>query len=164
MIQGVNNMRADHLWNRAKTLKLQVSPAIAGGFDIGFDNKIPEETRAELRRFVRWAEEHFSFPVTLWVDFKYNHYLLDRKGNRVGYRFYWADFASWPVFENPKDIPVIELPVRTERWTMEEILASFVEAISQYFAWLTNTITEDSLPDEGEVEAVLQAFLNDHPE
>jgi hypothetical protein len=99
--------------------------------------------------------------VTLWVDFKYNHYLVDRNGNRVGYRFYWADFASWPVFDNPEDIPVIELPVRTEKWTMEEILTSFIEAISQYFAWLTNTITERTEPNEAEVEEVLQAYLHD---
>ena len=154
-------MRADHLWNRAKTVKLQVSPDIAGNFDLGFDSRIPEETKAELRQFVRWAEGHFSFPVTLWVDFMYNHYLVDRNGKRVGYRFYWADFASWPVFENPQDIPVIQLPVRTEKWTMEEILTSFIEAISLYFAWLTNTITERAEPNEAEVEEVLQAYLHD---
>ena len=154
-------MRTDHLWNRAKTVKLQVSPDIVCNFDLGFDSRIPEETKAELRQFVRWAEEHFSFPVTLWVDFKYNHYLVDRNGNRVGYRFYWADFASWPVFENPQDIPVIQLPVRTEKWTMEEILTSFIEAISLYFTWLTNTITDRTEPNEAEVEEVLQAYLHD---
>lgn len=157
-------MRTDHLWNQAKAVKLQVSPEISGNFDLGFDSRIPEETKAELRRFVCWAEARFSFPVTLWVDFKYNHYLLDRKGNRVGYRFYWADFASWPVFENPQDIPVIELPVRTEHWSMEEILASFIEAISLYFAWLTNTITDQSEPNEAETEEILQAYLSERSE
>lgn len=157
-------MRTDVLWNRAKAVKLQVSPEIAGNFDLGFDSRIPEETKEELRRFVRWAEAHFAFPVTLWVDFKYNHYLLDREGNRVGYRFYWADFASWPVFDNPEDIPVIELPVRTEHWSMEEILASFIEAISQYFAWLTNTITETTEPNEAETEEILQAYLSERSE
>ncbi len=157
-------MRTDHLWNRAKTVKLKVSPDITGNFDLGFDSRIPEETKAKLRRFVRWAERRFSFPVTLWVDFKYNHYLVDRNGNRVGYRFYWADFASWPVFDNPEDIPVIELPVRTEHWSMEEILASFIEAISQYFAWLTNTITESNEPNDAETEEILQAYLSERSE
>jgi hypothetical protein len=107
------------------------------------------------------VEDHFYLPVTLWVDFKYNHYLIDRNGKRVGYRFYWADFTSYPEFNNPDDIPVIELPVRLENWTIEEILTSFIEAITQYFAWLTNTITDDTKPDEGEEEEVLQAYLND---
>lgn len=152
-------MRDNHLWNRAKTAEIQTSSDIVGNFDIGFDRKIPDETKDELMRFVYWVEDHFSLPVTLWVDFKYNHYLIDRNGKRVGYRFYWADFADYPVFDNPDDIPVIELPVRTERWSLEEILTSFIEAITLYFAWLMNDFTEETQPDE--VEEVLQAYLHD---
>ena len=151
-------MREDHLWNRAKTVHIQTTSDIAGNFSIGFDRKIPEATKDALIQFVCWVEDHFYLPVTLWVDFKYNHYLMDRKGNRVGYRFYWADFVQYPVFDNPDDIPVIELPVRTEHWTLEEILTSFIEAIFQYYAWLTNTITDGVRPDEREVEEVLQAY------
>ena len=154
-------MRENHLWNRAKNLQIQTGPDIAGNFDIGFDKKIPQETRDELKRFVHWVEDHFCLPVTLWVDFKYNHYLIDRAGNRVGYLFYWADFTTYPAFDNPNDIPVIELPVRTERWTIEEILTSFIEAITQYFSWLMNEITDYTKPDENEVEEVLRAYLSD---
>jgi hypothetical protein len=154
-------MRENHLWNRIKEVQIQTSSDIVGNFDIGFDNKIPEETKDVLMQFVYWVEDNFSLPVTLWVDFKYNHYLIDRNGKRVGYRFYWADFTSYPVFNNPDDIPVIELPVRMERRTVEEILTSFIEAITQYFTWLMNAITDDTKPDETEVEEVLQAYLND---
>ena len=150
-------MNENHLWNRAKQVKIQTSGEIVGGFDIGFDSKIPEETKDALMRFVYWVEDHFSLPVTLWVDFKYNHYLVDRAGKRVGYKFYWADFANYPVFENPDDIPVIELAVRAERRTIEEILASFIEAISEYYVWLFNTAPT---PGENEVEQVLQAYWN----
>ena len=157
-------MKENHLWNRAKKVQIQTSPDIVGSFSVGFDSKIPEENRDALMHFVYWVEDHFSLPITLWVDFKYNHYLLSRDGRRVGYRFYWADFTSYPVFDNPDDIPVIELPVRTERWTMEEILASFIEAIWQYYAWLTNTITDGSKPDLDEVEEVLQVYLRERPQ
>lgn len=156
-------MQENHLWNRAKNIQIQTGPEIVGNFDIGFDSRIPEETKDMLMRFVYWVEDHFSLPVTLWVDFKYNHYLIDRHGKRVGYRFYWADFTSYPVFEDPDDIPVIELPVRMERWTAEEILTSFIAAISEYFAWLTNTMTDHSQPDENAVAEVLQAYLRDCP-
>lgn len=155
-------MNENHLWNRAKKVQVQTSAEIVGGFDIGFDSKIPEETKDALMKFVYWVEDHFSLPVTLWVDFKYNHYLVTRTGKRVGYKFYWADFANYPVFENPDDIPVIELPVRTERWTMTEILTSFIEAISEYYAWLLNTNTDAYVPDEDEVEQVLQAYLQNN--
>ena len=153
-------MKENHLWNRAKQVKMQTSDKIFGGFDIGFDGKIPEETKDALMKFVYWAEDNFSLPVTLWVDFKYNHYLVTQTGKRVGYKFYWVDFANYPAFENPDDIPVIELAVRTERRTMEEILASFIEAISQYYAWLLN---DGSIPEGNETDQVLQAYLTDHP-
>lgn len=80
-------MRDNHLWKRAKTVRIQTSFEITGNFDIGFDSGIPEETKDALRKFVRWVEANFSLPVTLWVDFKYNHYLIDRNGKRIGYRF-----------------------------------------------------------------------------
>ena len=153
-------MNENHLWNRAKKVNIQTSADIVGNFDIGFDSKIPEDTKDALMQFVYWVEDNFYLPVTLWVDFKYEHYLIDRNKKRVGYRFYRADFATYPVFDNPDDIPVIELPVRTERWTIEEILTSFIEAITRYFAWLTNTITDDARLDEDEVEEVLQTYLN----
>lgn len=152
-------MRENHLWNRAKNINLQVSADIIGNFDVGFDNKIPEDTKERLMRFVYWVEDHFDFPVTLWVDFKYNHYLLKKNGKRVGYKFYWADFANYPVFENPDDIPVIELPVRMEHTTIEEIFTSFIEAISLYYIWLTNAGVEYAEPDQAEVEEVLQLYL-----
>ena len=112
-------------------------------------------------KFVYWAEDHFSFPVTLWVDFRYNHYLLDKTGKRVGYKFYRADWKPYPVMENPDDIPVIELPVRMEHSAVDEILFSFIEAISHYFAWLTNSLSEDFQPDETQTAEILYTYLNE---
>ena len=154
-------MRENHLWNSAKNLQIHTGPDIVGNFDIGFDDKIPEETKDALMKFVYWVEDHFCLPITLWVDFKYKHYFIDPSGKRVGYRFYWADFVTYPSFDNENDIPVIELPVRTEHWTMEEILTSFIEAITLYFTWLTNSITVSTKPDKKDVEEVLQAYLCD---
>ena len=148
-----------HLWEQAKEAKIQTGPEIVGNFSLGFDSRIPEETKDALIDFVYWVEDHYSLPVTLWVDFKYNHYLVTRTKKRVGYKFYWVDFDTYPVFEKEEDIPVIELPVRTEVWTIEEILASFIEAISCYFAWLTNQMVEGYQPDLEQVEEILQTYL-----
>lgn len=148
------------LWNSAGQLPIQTGNDIVGGFDVGFDEKIPEETRDELMKFVYWVEDHYSVPVTLWVDFKYRHYLVDKNKKRVGYKFYWADFAAYPVFERFDDIPVIELPVRTEKWTMDEILISFIEAITHYFAWLSKQDMDDFEPDETLVKSIFQAYEN----
>ena len=66
-------MKQNSVWSKAQTLQLQVSGEIAPGFDIGFDKRIPKDVQEELRAFVEWMESNYSFPITLWVDFEYNH-------------------------------------------------------------------------------------------
>ena len=151
-------MDEQHLWNRAKNLDIQTGPEIVGGFSLGFDRRIPKETRQELVDFAYWVEDHFPLPVTLWVDFRHNHYLIDRNGKRTGYRFYWAPFEAYPLMEREADIPVIELAVRTEHGTIREILRSFARAISLYFVWLSGENPDDCIPDEGEADQILDAF------
>lgn len=153
-------MNANNIWVTANEIQIQTSPDIAGNFDIGFDDQIPESTRTELKRFICWVENNFNVTITLWVDFEYRHYLLDRNKKRAGYLFYWADFSSYPVFEKEDDIPAIRLPVRTEHYTIEEVLTSFIEAISCYFAWISNIIVDEFTPDENDVEEILQAYLS----
>ena len=148
-------------WENARQLFIQTGPEIVGGFNVGFDDAIPEETREELMKFVYWVEDNYPVPVTLWVDFKYNHYLMNRDKQRVGYRFYWAEFDDYPVFEKEEDIPVIELPVRTEHWTMTEIIGSFVEGITQYYIWLANAQGEGAAPEEALTESILRQYLNE---
>ncbi|MBR2309842.1 MAG: hypothetical protein IKA47_04835 [Oscillospiraceae bacterium] len=152
-------MKTENLWDKAKDLDIRVSADITGGFSVGFDKNIPETTQNELIKFVYWVEDNFNLPVTLWVDFKYNHYLIDRNKKRVGYCFYWVDFENYPVFDNDDNIPVIELPVRTEYWTAEEILTSFIEAITRYFAWLANMDSHSFTPDPALTEEILQRYL-----
>ena len=149
-----------NLWEKAKQLSIQTGSEIVGGFDVGIDERIGEDVADALMGFVYWVEDHFAMPVTLWVDFKYNHYLIDRDGKRAGYRFYWVDYKALTQFDSFDDIPVIELPVRTEHYTMEEILISFIEGICQYYTWLSNGAVSDYSPRIEETEEVLQAYLD----
>ena len=150
-----------NIWEEAKGITIQTSEDIVGNFSMGFDKRIPEDVKDALARFAYWVEDNYLLPVTLWVDFKYNHYIVNENKQRVGYKFYWVDFESFPVFDNWDNLPVIELPVRTEHYTMEEILASFIEAITCYFAWLTNTIGDDYQPEADVVEEILQAYFKE---
>lgn len=155
----VIDMVCNRIWAKAQDAKLLVNKDILPGFDIGFDKRIPPEVQEELRAFVRWVESHYALPITLWVEFEYKHYLISRTGQRVGYLFYWADHSSYPVFDNKEDIPQIRLPVRTERSTMEEILRSFIEAITNYYAWICNELCEGCEPNEQETEEILRKYL-----
>lgn len=153
-------MNSNNVWYKSKQASIQTSKEIIGNFDIGFDDEMPEKIRKDLKNFISWVEKNFNIPITLWVDFEYKHYLKDRNGKQVGYLFYWSDFTTYPVFDNINDIPEIRLPVRTEKSTLEEVLTSFIEAITCYFAWICNEISEDYLPDENDVEDILQEYLS----
>ena len=152
-------MNSNNLWNKAKKVHIQTTTDIIGNFNLGFDNKIPEEVKAELCNFVSWVEKNFHLPVTLWVDFEYKHYLVRRDGKRVGFLFYWADFSSYPLFNDSKDIPMLRLSVRTEYSSIDEILISFIEGISYYFAWICNVLDTNYTPDEDEVEEIFQEYM-----
>ena len=41
---------------------------------------------------------------------------------------------------------------------MNAILTSFAEAITSYFVWLGNEMVEEYVPDEGVVEAIMEAY------
>ena len=97
-------MTKGNVWDRAQSVSIEVSDAIGPGFNYCFDSKIPKETKHELHSFLRWLETEYRFPITLYIDFEYKHYLVTRQGKRVGYLFYWADFDSYPVFDNPDDV------------------------------------------------------------
>ena len=149
-----------NLWEKAKQLSIQTGSEIVGGFDVGIDQRIGEDVADALMGFVYWVEDHFSVPVTLWVDFKYNHYLIDREGKRTGYRFYWVDYESLDQFDNFDDIPVIELAARSEKQTADQILTAFIEAVSCYFAWLSGMDMDRFQPDQELTEEILAAYKN----
>ncbi|MBE7043755.1 MAG: hypothetical protein E7399_09765 [Ruminococcaceae bacterium] len=159
-LKEVISVTQNSVWKKAQGLELHVSQNIMSEFSVGFDKRIPEDTKKELLSFVIWMESNYRIPVTLWVDFEYKHYLIRQDGKRVGYLFYWADFTSYPVFDNIEKLPEIRLPVRTEHSTIEEILSSFIEAIILYYAWLCNEISEGYKPNDNEVEEILQEYLN----
>ena len=148
-----------NIWEHAKDIQIQTSQEIVGGFSLGFDDKLPEENKARLTDFAYWVEDHYPMPVTLWVDFKYNHYLLDKNKQRVPYKFYWVDFENYPVFLKEEDIPVIELAARTEHTSAEQLLSNFASAITHYFAWLNNAYLKGFIPDEADVESILRRFF-----
>ena len=151
-------MNENSVWKKAQIVELDISKNIVPGFDVGFDKRISDDIEKEMRSFVKWMEDNYRIPITLWVDFEYKHYLIRRDGKRVGYLFYWADFSSYPVFDNKNNIPQIKLPVRTEYSSIEEILTSFIEAITDYYAWICNEIGNYE-QDEKDVEEILQAYM-----
>ncbi len=97
------------------------------------------------------GEANYDMPLSLWVDFEYKHYLVSRKKERVGFLFYWSDETD--------DTPVLRLPVRTDRSSIEEILGSFCQGLVCYFALIKGEMQEGYVPDEGQADAMLEGYL-----
>lgn len=148
-------MNSTYLWDRSHELAIETGPDIVGGFSIGFDDEIPEETKDRLMHYVHWVEDHYHMPVTLWADFEYKHYLRRENGQKANYRFYWVDFDTFPVFTKEPDIPVIRLPVREDP---EKVLAAFTAAITHYFTWLGDYAMEGYEPAEDTVKAIMDTY------
>lgn len=58
-------MNKTYLWDRSHELHIQTGPDIVGGFSVGFDDEVLEETKDALIHFVHWVEDHYHMPVTL---------------------------------------------------------------------------------------------------
>ena len=110
--------------------------------------------------FLYWVEDHYPVPVTLWVDFKHKHYLLDENKKRTPYRFYWVDYESLANFDSFDDIPVIELAARGEKQTLNVLLSSLIDAISHYYAWLSGEDMKKFQPDQALTEEILRKYQN----
>lgn len=149
-----------NLWENARLISVRTGSEIVGGFDAGFESKISDGMKDALMHFTYWVEDRYNLPVTLWVNFRYRHYLVGRDKIRSGYCFYWVDYEDLSPFESFDDIPVIELAVRNEKQTMDEILISFIEAITCYFAWLSGLDMNVFQPDNVLAEEILAAYKN----
>ena len=154
----------DNLWEKAKLISVRTGSEIVGGFDVGFDGKIAEETKDALMEFLYWVEDHYSLPITLWVDFKNRHYLIGEDKKRVDYRFYWVECESLATFDSFDDIPVIELAARCEHRTVDAVLSALINGISHYFAWLSGMSMKTFQPDKLLTEEILSRYKNSRGE
>lgn len=146
------------IWNQIKDINIVLSSNLKNEFTCKFDSKVPEEMKSKLLQFVGWVEKTYGLKTPVYVQFEQKNYVLTEDRERVGYLFYWADFDNYPNFDDEEDIPVIVLPVKDEQWTYEEIIGSFVEALTDYYAWCLNII-EDYELDEEEVEEIAESYL-----
>lgn len=148
-----------NVWEKSKDLKMNVSEDIEPGISFSFDKGIDDELKNELTNFIDFVEENYNVPITLLCNFENKNYLVGEDGKHKGFLFYWTDFDNYPTFTADNDLPVLFIPVKgyKTKWTLDEILGSFVEGLSCYFAWLLNQIDEDYY-DETLVDEILDKY------
>jgi hypothetical protein len=107
------NIRPENVWQQVKQRDWPVHPGMRREIDFGFDREIPEDDRERYRTFFAWAEAHFVFPITLWVDLRYRHYLLSRERKPVGYNIYFNPDIPLQDVTDEEDIPDALYRLRT---------------------------------------------------
>ena len=152
------NIRPDNVWAQVKQRTWPVIPGVRREIDYGFDKEIDEEYRERFRDFFAWAEANFVFPVTLWIDLRHRHYLVNRERQRMGYIFYFKPDVRPEELSDEDDIPVADVPVRREKWTFDEILYSLIECITAYYLWLLNRQDESVSDHDEDVQEILDLY------
>ena len=148
-----------NVWEEAKQVKLSIGKGIKPGFDCWFDERISRSTKREIRAFMKWVSNNYVMPITLQVDFNFNHFLIQRNGKRAYYLFHFNVFKDYPIFTDSDELPIIYLPVRIEHCEIEDVIYSFIRGITWYYAWLCHkNLDKYEISDEGAEEIYLKYF------
>lgn len=99
-------------------------------------------------------ESNYKIPIKILVDFEDKNYLVGRDKKRKGYLFYWLDKNSEWDFDDIDNMPVIRLPIKEKYWSFRSAIGSFIEALSNYYAWLLNYDMNSFMPDDEEIDEV----------
>ena len=110
-----------------------------------------------------FIEEEYSLKTPLNIEYINKDYLLDRTGKKVGYIFYWSDFKNYPNIYSEDELPNIELPVSNGKWSVDEILTSFIETLSMYYAWCLNIMHDNYEIDKSLVDVILKEYRKKYP-
>ena len=147
-----------NIWNQIKNKQiLNCNLEIKKEFITYFDKKINEELKTKLLSFITWVEDIYGLQCPIYIDFEYKNYLYTRERKRVGYLFYWDDFKDYPNIISNEDLPVIVLPVKDDYYTFEEIIGSFVEALTDYYKWCLNIEMKEI--DNKETDIILNEYF-----
>lgn len=148
------------IWNRTKEIKLNLEIDVKPGFYMWYDENVNDEMKNKLDDFVNWVYNNYNVSTPVYINCINENFVKcdDDDDVEQGYVFQWANFDDYPNLHNDETCPVIELPVKEEIWSFEDILFSLMEAISCYFAWCLNEIDTFTI-DEEEINTILDKYL-----
>ncbi len=108
-----------------------------------------------------FIESEYSLKTPLNIEFFDNDYLVDRTG-KVGYIFYWRTLKTIQIYSKD-ELPSIELTISKNKWNVDEILTSFIEALSMYYTWCLNTMHDNYESIDSLVDAILKEYRRKYP-
>lgn len=113
--------------------------------------------------FIEFIETVYPLKTPLNIELYNKDHLIDQTGKKVGFIFLWSDFKNYPNIYTKEELPIIKLPVSNVKWSIDEIITSFIEAMSMYFAWCLNIMTDDFKVDNSLVDSILCEYRKKYP-
>ena len=152
-----------NIWKEAKKVHLNITFECSYKFIVETNGDIDREVKQNILNFMDFIESEYSLKTPLNIELFDKDYLVDRTGKKVGYIFYWPDFKKYPNIYSEDEFPSIELPVSKNKWSVDEILTSFIEALSMYYAWCLNIMHDNYEVDNSLVDAILKEYRRKYP-
>ncbi len=147
-----------NVWKEAKKIVINSHLDITNEFKYEVVDDVSDEMVNELIKFMDYVEANYNIATPIDVLFINQDYLIDRNNKQVGYIFYYPDFKKYPNIYTVDDIPIIELPVKEGKWSKDEILTSFIEALTMYFVWIMNRLDDEYEVDDSVVDYILEQY------
>ena len=152
-----------NVWKEAKKVNINITFDCVCEFEFELDENINKIVKKELANFMDFIESTYPLKTPIIVSFYNRDKLIDRNGKKVGFIFYWSDFKNYPNIYTEDDLPIIELPVNNDKWSMDEIITSFIEALTMYWAWCLNIMSDEYITDNSLVDSILMEYRRQYP-
>ena len=152
-----------NIWKEVKKVHLNITFECSYKFIVETNGDIDREVKQNILNFMDFIESEYSLKTPLNIEFFDKDYLVDRTGKKVGYIFYWPDFKKYPNIYSEDELPSIELPVSKNKWSVDEILTSLIEALSMYYAWCLNIMHDNYEVDDSLVDSILKEYRRKYP-
>lgn len=152
-----------NVWKKAKKVNINITFDCVYEFDFELDENINKIVKKELANFMDFIESTYPLKTPIIVSFYNRDKLIDQNGKKVGFIFYWSDFKNYPNIYTEDDLPIIELPVNNDKWSMDEIITSFIEALTMYWAWCLNIMSDEYITDNSVVDSILMEYRRQYP-
>lgn len=150
-----------NILEEAKQKEIKLGKECEVGFDVYYDDDIPDNTRMELDNFLNFFEEKYPLKTKFFIDFLNEDYVLGEDDTEQGYLFNWINFEKYPEFNDDENAPVLKVPAKLGTWEMVDILWSLVQGLVNYYAWVCNKLDTDYYLSDDEIEEILNEFYGE---
>ena len=147
--------------DQTKYVNIELGKECEVGFDVYYEDDVPDNTRMVLDNFLNFFEEKYPLKTKFFIDFTNEDSVTGEDGSEQGYLFNWTNFSNYPKFEDDEEAPILTVPVKLGNWEITDILWSLVQGLVHYYAWICNRLDTDYSLTDKEIENIIVEFYGE---